>query len=96
MAWIPKRLKNCKGCIYFNATHACCDYSRITGKSRVALKAPLLPGGGCRLYEAGDKVVLTSMYSRKAEKRRRVVMPNGKIRYMKEDEYIRYKQEEQS
>ena len=93
---IPKRLMGCKGCIYLNVNHAVCDYSRTTGKSRVALKAPLLPGGGCRLKEDGDKVVLTTMFSRKAEKRYRVVMPDGKVRYLKEDDYNRYKQEEQS
>ena len=96
MARTPKRLKGCKGCIYFNATHACCDYSTLAGASRLAQNAPLLKGGGCRLKVDGDKLMVTSMYSGKAEKRHRVVLPDGKVRYLKEDDYNRHKQEEQS
>ena len=91
---IPKRLKGCNGCIYFNVTHAACDYAEITGKSRIAQKATLLPGGGCRLKENGDKLVVTTMFSGKTENRYRVVMPDGKIRYLKEEDYQTYKEEQ--
>ena len=94
MSRFPKRLEGCKGCTYLNVSHAACDYNQITGKSRIAQKAPLLPGGGCRLKENGDKVVITNMFSGREEKRYRVVMPDGKLRFMKEDEYRQYKEDQ--
>lgn len=94
MSRFPKRLEGCKGCTYLNVSHAACDYNQITGKSRIAQKAPLLPGGGCRLKENGDKVVITNIFSGREEKRYRVVMPDGKLRFMKEDEYRQYKEDQ--
>lgn len=91
---IPKYLEKCKDCIYFNATHATCDYSTLAGKSRVAQNAPLLQGGGCRLKEAGDKCMITTLFSGREEKRYRVKMPDGKIRLLKEEEYRQYKEEQ--
>ena len=94
MSRFPKRLEGCKGCTYLNVSHAACDYNQITGKSRVAQKAPLLPGGGCRLKVEDAKCIITGQFSKKAQKRYRVVMPDGKVRFMKEDEYKQYKEDQ--
>ncbi len=94
MSRIPKRLAGCKGCVYFQSSSGFCDYRHFTGKLRSAQNAPMLPGGGCRLKETGDKYMITSMFSGKPEKRYRVVLPNGRVRYLKEDEYLKLKEEQ--
>lgn len=91
---VPKRLAGCKGCIYFGAGQGVCDYSKITGKTRVAQGAPLLPGGGCRLKQKGDKCMITTLFSGRVERRYRVTLPGGKVRYLKEEEYQKYKEDQ--
>ena len=93
----PKRLKGCEGCIYYHATDSFCDYHHITGKLRSTQKAPLLPGGGCRLKEEGAKVYnFMKSFGKYTEitTRHRVTLPNGKVKYLTDDEYERFKRGE--
>lgn len=94
MSRFPKRLEGCKGCTYYNARLAACDYTDITGKSRIAQGATLYDGGGCKLKVEDAKCMITTLFGGKQEKRYRVEMPDGKIRYMKEKEYRQHKEDQ--
>lgn len=44
----------CKGCMYVSLSRNWCNYSDITGQSRLKNGGPLHPNGGCSLYSKGE------------------------------------------
>ena len=45
----------CKKCKYFSRQEIWCNYHSITGQTRLAQGARLLPDGGCKLFQYENK-----------------------------------------